>query len=40
MVIGAIAAVLLIAAAYPVFKYHECRKVGHGKFYCVMEMGK
>jgi hypothetical protein len=22
------------------YRFHECKKVGHGTFYCIMDIGK
>lgn len=32
-----IAMVLIFALAWQIFKWHECFKVGHSFFYCLLE---
>lgn len=34
---------LLIGAiilAWPIYKYKDCKKVGHSTFYCILDFGK
>lgn len=30
---------LSLGVSYKVYKYKDCLKVGHSKFYCIMEIG-
>lgn len=44
-VIGTIMAIVIIAIFYGIFKfeqykYNDCKKVGHGTFYCIFKIGK
>ena len=37
LVIGLMLALLFW---WPVYKYHDCRRVGHSRLYCIMDFGK
>jgi hypothetical protein len=39
LAIVAVIAFFALAFLWERFKYHECKKVGHGTFYCVMTSG-
>ena len=44
-VTGTIIAIVIIAICYGIFKleqykFRDCKKVGHGTFYCILNMGK
>jgi len=34
-------ALVVVAAvlAWPIYRFHDCKKVGHSTFYCVMDIG-
>lgn len=31
---------LVLMMWWPIYKYHDCRKVGHSILYCVVDIGK
>lgn len=31
---------IYLGIAWEIYKYHDCKKVGHSTFYCVMQGGK
>lgn len=39
-IIGLVGLVIFAAVEWEKYKWHECRKVGHGFWYCVWHQGK